>query len=85
MATTNPLDRIGALADRLGPLANKTRGMRIEAGEWNTIEITARGRIERIRECPYQMGDRARGESKAGGRQTLEYVRHLVRLRKAAP
>lgn len=37
MATTNPLDRIGALADRLGPLANKTRGMRIEAGEWNTL------------------------------------------------
>ena len=45
------------------------------------IEITARGRVERIAECPYQMRDRERGQSKAGGRQTLEYLRHLVRLR----
>ena len=37
MATTNQLERIGALVDRLGPLAAKTRGMRIEAGEWNTL------------------------------------------------
>jgi dolichol-phosphate mannosyltransferase len=45
------------------------------------IEIAARGRVERIRECPYQMRDRERGRSKAGGRQTLEYLRHLLRLR----
>lgn len=48
------------------------------------IEITARGRIERILECPYQMRDRERGQSKAGYRQTVQYIRHLFRLRKAS-
>jgi dolichol-phosphate mannosyltransferase len=47
------------------------------------IEFAARGRIASIRECPYQMRDRARGASKAGGRQTVEYVRQLFRLRRA--
>jgi dolichol-phosphate mannosyltransferase len=45
------------------------------------MEITARGRVERIRECPYQMRDRERGQSKAGAQQTVEYLRHLFRLR----
>lgn len=48
------------------------------------IEFAARGRIGTVRECPYQMRDRARGASKAGGRQTLEYLRHLLRLRNAS-
>ena len=48
------------------------------------MEITVRGRIASIRECPYQMRDRERGESKAGMRQTLQYIRHLFRLRRAA-
>jgi dolichol-phosphate mannosyltransferase len=46
------------------------------------MEIAARGRVERIRECPYQMRDRERGQSKAGAQQTLEYLRHLLRLRR---
>jgi dolichol-phosphate mannosyltransferase len=59
-------------------------GIELEPLGYKTLmEIAARGRIERIRECPYRMSDRVRGESKAGGRQTLEYVRHLLRLRKA--
>jgi dolichol-phosphate mannosyltransferase len=45
------------------------------------MEITARGRIDRIKECPYQMRDRERGQSKAGAQQTVEYLKHLFRLR----
>lgn len=37
MAADNALDRIASLVDRLGPLSGKTRGMRIEAGEWNSL------------------------------------------------
>jgi dolichol-phosphate mannosyltransferase len=48
------------------------------------MEIAVRGRAERIRECPYQMRDRARGHSKAGMRQTFQYIGHLFRLRRAA-
>jgi dolichol-phosphate mannosyltransferase len=48
------------------------------------IEITVRGRIERIRECPYVMRDRVRGQSKMGPRQTLQFFLHLLRLRKAS-
>ena len=48
------------------------------------MEIVVRGRVERIRECPYQMRDRERGRSKAGMRQTFQYIGHLFRLRRAA-
>jgi dolichol-phosphate mannosyltransferase len=48
------------------------------------MEITVRGRVKRIRECPYQIRDRARGRSKAGMRQTFQYIGHLLRLRRAA-
>lgn len=37
MAADNSLDRIASLVDRLGPLSGKTRGMRIEADEWNSV------------------------------------------------
>ena len=47
------------------------------------MEIVVRGRIGRIRECPYQMRDRERGQSKAGPRQSLQYLGHLLRLRRA--
>jgi hypothetical protein len=49
MATVNQLDRIGDLVDRLGPIAGKTRGMRIEAAEWNTLVDVVLGalRVER--------------------------------------
>ena len=51
MATTNELERIGDLVRRLGPLANKARGMRIEAGEWNTLVDVLLGvlQVERAR------------------------------------
>jgi hypothetical protein len=37
MATSNQLERISSLTDRLGPIAKKQRGMRIEAEEWNAL------------------------------------------------
>ncbi len=37
MAATNQLERIAKLVERLGPIAQKQRGMRIEADEWNAL------------------------------------------------
>lgn len=37
MAATNQLQRIASLVERLGPIAKKQRGMRIEAEEWNAL------------------------------------------------
>jgi hypothetical protein len=37
MAADNSLARIASLVDRLDPLSGKTRGMRIEADEWNSL------------------------------------------------
>jgi len=45
MATDN-LDRIAALMDRLSPLAGKTRGMRIEADDWNSLVETVQGTLQ---------------------------------------
>ena len=51
MAADN-LERIAALIDRLGPLTGKTRGMRIEAGEWNSLVEILQGllQVERAQE-----------------------------------
>lgn len=46
------------------------------------IEILVRGRVDRIRECGYQMRRRCRGLSKVGVRQHFEYIQHLVQLRR---
>jgi dolichol-phosphate mannosyltransferase len=46
------------------------------------IEILVRGRVSSIRECGYQMHRRRRGFSKVGLRQHVEYIQHLVRLRR---
>jgi hypothetical protein len=52
MAAANQLDKIAGLAERLAPLAGKTRGMKIEADEWNTLVDALRGvlEIERVQE-----------------------------------
>ena len=47
------------------------------------IEILVRGRVHSVRECGYEMRKRRRGCSKVGFRQHLDYIRHLVRLRRA--
>lgn len=46
MATTNQLQRIADLTGRLGPLGRKTRGMKIQADEWNTLVDVMRGLLE---------------------------------------
>jgi dolichol-phosphate mannosyltransferase len=48
------------------------------------IEILARGRGARIRECPYGMRPRERGRSKLALLQSIQYLAQLVRLRAAA-
>jgi dolichol-phosphate mannosyltransferase len=45
------------------------------------IEILVRGRVNRIRECPYTMRRRALGRSKFGPRDTQRYVVQLLKLR----
>lgn len=37
MTVTNQLERIAGLVERLGPIAKKQRGMRIEAEQWNAL------------------------------------------------
>jgi dolichol-phosphate mannosyltransferase len=48
------------------------------------IEIMIRGRAATVAECGYHMRARRFGKSKAGARQGLDFVRHLLRLRAAA-
>jgi hypothetical protein len=46
MAATTQLTRISGLAERLGVLASKQRGMRIEAEDWNTLVAVIGGILE---------------------------------------
>ena len=52
-------------------------------GYKSLIEILVRGRVRTIAEFPYQMRERERGTSKATGARSLDYVKQLIRLRKA--
>ena len=52
-------------------------------GYKSLIEILVRGRIRTIAEFPYQMRERERGSSKATGARSLDYIKQLLRLRKA--
>ncbi|WP_261565104.1 hypothetical protein [Frankia gtarii] len=46
MATTGRLGDIAALTDQLTPLADRQRGMPIEAAQWNTLVAVLRGVLE---------------------------------------
>jgi len=46
------------------------------------VEVLGRGRVRWIAEVPYVFRERAHGASKATARVYLDYVRHLVRLRR---
>jgi len=50
--STTPLDRIAALVDKLNPVAQKQRGMRIEADDWNTLASVVLGvlQLDRLQE-----------------------------------
>ena len=47
------------------------------------IEVVARGRVRWIGEVPYVFSERADGESKVTWRLYLEYLHHLIKLRRA--
>ncbi|MBZ5583939.1 MAG: polyprenol monophosphomannose synthase [Acidobacteriia bacterium] len=51
------------------------------AGYKSLVEVLARGRVEIIRECGYEMRRRLRGRSKARAAHSLKFVRQMVRLR----
>jgi hypothetical protein len=50
--STTSLDRIAALVDKLNPVAQKQRGMRIEADDWNTLASVLLGvlQLDRLQE-----------------------------------
>lgn len=52
-------------------------------GYKSLIEILVRGKIRTIAEFPYHMRERERGQSKATGARSLDYIKQLLRLRKA--
>jgi len=56
MATGSQLDRIAALADQVMPLAGKSRGMPIEAADWNTLIGAIQGilEVDRVQESTGQ-------------------------------
>lgn len=49
-------------------------------GYKSLVEVVARGRVGRIRECGYQMRRRSRGQSKVRALHTLQYVRQITKL-----
>jgi glycosyltransferase involved in cell wall biosynthesis len=44
------------------------------------MEVLARGRHEQVYEVPFRMDRRAAGDSKAGAREGVRFLRHVVRL-----
>ena len=52
MAESTQLERIAGLVEKLDPLANKQRGMRIEAEQWNTLVDVVLGvlQLDRLQE-----------------------------------
>lgn len=44
--SASQLERINKLADRLAPLSGKTRGMKVEADEWNALVETLLGSLD---------------------------------------
>jgi dolichol-phosphate mannosyltransferase len=68
------LVRAGVIAGvELKPLGIKT-----------LLEVLAKGRYGKLVEIPYVFQGRARGESKLGARQYVEYLQHLIRVGKAS-
>jgi dolichol-phosphate mannosyltransferase len=48
------------------------------------LEILAKGKYQKLVEVPYVFRGRARGESKLGARQHVEYLQHLARVGRAS-
>jgi dolichol-phosphate mannosyltransferase len=45
------------------------------------VEVVGRGQIDKITEVGYEFQERQSGDSKVTGKQYVEYIRHLLRLR----
>jgi dolichol-phosphate mannosyltransferase len=45
------------------------------------VEVVGRGQIDKIAEVGYEFQERQSGDSKVTGKQYVEYIRHLLRLR----
>jgi dolichol-phosphate mannosyltransferase len=45
------------------------------------VEVVGRGQIDKIAEVGYEFQERQSGDSKVTGKQYIEYIRHLLRLR----
>ncbi len=52
----------------------KPRGYKI------LLEILVKGKWNNVKEVPYIFGERARGRSKLGSKQMIDYVKHLIAL-----
>lgn len=50
-------------------------------GYKSLMEVVVRGKIQRIRECGYEMRKRNRGKSKVHALHPFQYIRHVFRLR----
>jgi dolichol-phosphate mannosyltransferase len=59
-------------------IANKTLS---PLGYKILVEVVGRGQIDKISEVGYEFQERQSGDSKVTGKQYIEYIRHLLRLR----
>src|SRR6478736_4775376 len=57
--STTQLDRIAQLVDKITPVGNKQRGMRIESDDWNTLVDVALGilQLDRLLEQRFALKD----------------------------
>lgn len=72
MAEASQLEKIAGLVEQLGPLGAKTRGMRIEAEEWNALVGVLGGvlEVERI----HERTDKVTLDETAAARDRLEVI-----------
>jgi 4-amino-4-deoxy-L-arabinose transferase-like glycosyltransferase len=61
-------------------------GVELDPVGWKIgLEVLCRGRIGRVVEVPFRFEERRAGRSKFGSRAVLDYLRHLLRLRRDLP
>ncbi|MEO8595778.1 MAG: polyprenol monophosphomannose synthase [Candidatus Solibacter sp.] len=53
-------------------------------GYKSLMELLVRGNVGEIHECGYEMRKRVRGQSKVHALHPVQYIRHVMRLRRAA-
>jgi dolichol-phosphate mannosyltransferase len=83
-ASVLPL-KLGNVTDPMSGMfmvrAEAIRGIQLQPlGYKILLEVLGKGRIRQTVEVPYRFEERARGRSKLGARQYVEYLAHLLRL-----